>query len=132
MHFITLTTAIYHWDDLATLLREYEARTTARRGGRSDPLEPGEEKVHGDKRRVLHYIGIVAWYSAVKLELAIEYVLESDDHFGVVEWGAGGIVHLHLLSWLLHRGRYNEQDGEAPAKRSKLRPQCHCDNLLRN
>ena len=30
VQFITLTTAIYHWDDLATLLREYEARTTAR------------------------------------------------------------------------------------------------------
>ena len=119
VHFITLTTAIYHWDDLATLLREYEARTTARRGGRSDPLEPGEEKVHGDKRRVLHYIGIVAWYCAVKLELAIEYVLESDDHFGVVEWGAGGIVHLHLLRWLRHRGRYDDQEGEVPAQRRR-------------
>ena len=77
------------------------------------------------KRRVLHYIGIVAWYCAVKLELAIEYLLESDDHFGVV-------VHLHPLRCLRHRGRYNEQDGKVSAKRQKLKPQSHCSNLLGN
>ena len=66
MHFITLTTAIYHWQDLAQWLREYAERTTALRGGRQDPLEPGEDKVPEDKRLVLQYPGIVAWFCALK------------------------------------------------------------------
>ena len=41
-HFTTLTTAIYHWADLAAVLEEYERRTTALRQGRRDPPEPGE------------------------------------------------------------------------------------------
>ena len=77
VHFITLTTAIYHWDDLARLLREYEACTKELRGGRQDLLEPGENKVPADKRRVLQYIGLVAWYCAMKLELAVHYVLQN-------------------------------------------------------
>ena len=74
VHFITLTTAIYHWADLAQWLREYEERTTELRGGRQDPLEPGEDKVPEDKRRVLHHPGIVAWFCALKLELLVHYV----------------------------------------------------------
>jgi hypothetical protein len=74
VHFITLTTAIYHWADLAHWLREYEERTTELRGGRRDPLEPGEDKVPDDKRRVLHYPSIVAWFCALKLELLVHYV----------------------------------------------------------
>ena len=41
-HFVTLTTAIYHWSDLALLLERCEDSTTRLRGGRVDPLEPGE------------------------------------------------------------------------------------------
>ena len=59
VHFITLTTAIYHWADLGNILREYEERTTACRGGRQDPLEPGEEQVVTEKRCVLNYTGVV-------------------------------------------------------------------------
>ena len=116
VHFITLTTAIYHWDDLGRLLREYEARTTAHRGGRCDPLEPGEDKVPEDKRRVLQHIGAVAWFCAVKLGLAVHYVLTSDAYFGVFEWGSGGIVHMHLLRWLGRRGRYDRLEGSVPAE----------------
>ena len=60
VHFITLTTAIFHWADLAKLLREYEERSTALREGRRDPLEPVEERIPENKRRVLHYIGVAA------------------------------------------------------------------------
>ena len=49
VHFITLTTAIYHWADLGKILREYEESTTECRGGRQDPLEPGEEQVAAEK-----------------------------------------------------------------------------------
>jgi hypothetical protein len=45
VHFITLTTAIYHWQDLAQWLREYTEGTTALRDGRQDSAEPGEEKI---------------------------------------------------------------------------------------
>ena len=41
-HFVTLTTAIYHWDDLAAVLGEYERCTTALRHGRSDHWGPGK------------------------------------------------------------------------------------------
>ena len=68
VHFITLTTAIYHWSDLASVLREYEECTTACRGGRRDPWEPGEEQVPAEKRRVLNYTGVVAWFCSMKLE----------------------------------------------------------------
>ena len=44
-HFSTLTTAIYHWDDLAKCLQKYETAVTARRGNRTDPLEPAEKKL---------------------------------------------------------------------------------------
>ena len=71
VHFITLTTAIYHWDDLSRLLLEYEARSMVRRGGRRGPFEPGEDEILEDIRRVLQYIGLVAWFCAIKLVLAV-------------------------------------------------------------
>ena len=52
-HFITLTTAVYHWDDLAKCLEKFEKAVKSRRGGRSDPLEPGERKLSEERRRVL-------------------------------------------------------------------------------
>ena len=116
VHFITLTTAIYHWRDLANVLREYEKSTTQCREGRRDPYEPGEEKVPEEKRRVQIYTGVVAWFCALKLELITRYVMESDDYFGVYEWGGGGIVHVHLLRWLSGRGRYDTIAASVPAQ----------------
>ena len=133
MHFITLTTAIYHWRDLANVLREYEKCTTACRGGRRDPFEPGEEQVAEEKRRVQIYTGVVAWYCALKLELITRYVMDSDDHFGVYEWGAGGIVHVHLLRWLSGRGRYDTAAASVPPQRRRSDgldlASCHQDEL---
>ena len=43
-HFSTLTTAIYHWQDLAKILEKYEVAVTQRRQGRSDPLESAERR----------------------------------------------------------------------------------------
>ena len=60
VHFATFTTAIYHWQDLAAVLRDYEEGTKRYREGRSDPLEPGEDKVPEDKRRVVQLSGVVA------------------------------------------------------------------------
>ena len=94
-HFLTLTTAIYHWDDLRTILQEYDQCTTLLRDGRRDPLEPGEEILPEAKRLVQAYPGVVAWYCGLKLELYATCVLDYNDVFGVYEWGAGGIVHLH-------------------------------------
>ena len=119
VHFITLTTAIYHWQDLAPILERYEEGSRAYRSGRSDPLEPGEQNVPAAKLRVLHYSGVVAWFCALKLELMVRHVLESDDVFAVFEWGSGGIVHLHLLRWLAGKGRYDRQKGGVPAERHR-------------
>ena len=58
-HFTTLTTAIYHWQDLAQILQKYDAAVTRRRHGRSDPLEPAERKLSLDRRLVLKYPGVV-------------------------------------------------------------------------
>jgi endonuclease/exonuclease/phosphatase family metal-dependent hydrolase len=118
-HFVTLTTAIYHWPDLACILEQYEKSTTALRHGRMDPLEPGEDRVPLAKRRVCQYPGVVAWYCALKLELYSVYVLKYDDLFGVYEWGSGGIVHMHLLGWRKGMGRYDTEDGEVPVARRR-------------
>ena len=74
-HFTTLTTAIYQWQDLAELLETYERETTARRGGRRDPLEPSELRLTPHKRRVLRYPGVVAWFCSYKLELFFMHVM---------------------------------------------------------
>jgi hypothetical protein len=105
VHFATLTTAIYRWKDLAKVLAEYERCTQGYSSGVPDPLEPGEHKIPVDKLRVLKYGGVVAWFCAMKLELTVKYIMDSTDYFAVFEWGAGGIVHIHLLRWLAGKGR---------------------------
>ena len=50
VHFLTFTTAIFYWADLERLLRDYEERIAMFRGGRRDPLEPGEDRVPEDGR----------------------------------------------------------------------------------
>ena len=97
-HFSTLTTAIYHWDDLAKCLDKYERAVKSRRGGRSDPLEPSERKLSEVRRRVLRYPGVVAWFTGYKMELFYKHVLRYEDGQGVFEWGAGGIMHLHSIN----------------------------------
>ena len=97
-HFTTLTTAIYHWDDLAKCLEKYETAVRSHRGGRSDPLEPSERQLSEERRRVLRYPGVVAWFTAYKMELFYKHVLRYEDGEGVFEWGAGGIMHLHSIN----------------------------------
>ena len=98
-HFSTLTTAIYHWSDLAECLEKYEAATTQRRDGRMDPLEPSERQLSAERRRVLRYPGVVAWFTAYKMELFYKHVLRYEDGQGVFEWGSGGIMHLHSINF---------------------------------
>ena len=98
-HFTTLTTAIYHWQDLAKILEKYEVAVTQRRQGRSDPLEPAERKLSAERRRVLKYPGVVAWFTGYKMELFYKHVLKYEDGEGVFEWGAGGIMHLHSINF---------------------------------
>jgi hypothetical protein len=98
-HFSTLTTAIYHWQDLAKILEKYEVAVTQRRQGRSDPLEPAERKLSAERRRVLKYPGVVAWFTGYKMELFYKHVLKYEDGEGVFEWGAGGIMHLHSINF---------------------------------
>ena len=98
-HFTTLTTAIYHWQDLAEVLEKYEKAVTKRRHGRRDPLEPAERKLSAHRRRVLKYPGVVAWFTACKMELFYKHVLKYEDGQGVFEWGAGGIMHLHSINF---------------------------------
>ena len=98
-HFTTLTTAIYHWSDLAKCLENYETATVTRRGGRSDPLEPSEKQLSPERRRVLRYPGVVAWFTAYKMELFYKHVLRYEDGQGVFEWGSGGIMHLHSINF---------------------------------
>ena len=70
----------------------------SRRGGRSDPLEPSERKLSEERRRVLRYPGVVAWFTGYKMELFYRHVLRYEDGQGVFEWGAGGITHLHSIN----------------------------------
>ena len=98
-HFTTLTTAIYHWRNLAQVLEKYEKAVTKRRQGRRDPLEPSERKLSAHRRRVLKYPGVVAWFTGYKMELFYKYVLKYEDGQGVFEWGAGGIMHLHSINF---------------------------------
>ena len=98
-HFTTLTTAIYHWSDLAKCLENYETATVTRRGGRSDPLEPSEKQLSPERRRVLRFPGVVAWFTAYKMELFYKHVLRYEDGQGVFEWGSGGIMHLHSINF---------------------------------
>jgi hypothetical protein len=105
-HFTTLTTAIYQWQDLAQILETYEKETLTRRGGRNDPLEPSEARLDPHMRRVLQYPGVVAWYTCYKLELFYMHVIQYADKFGIFEWGAGGIHHMHSANWGKHMPRY--------------------------
>ena len=105
-HFTTLTTAIYQWQDLAQILETYERQTLARRGGRNDPLEPSEARLDPHMRRVLQYPGVVAWFTCYKLELFYMHVMQYVDKFGIFEWGAGGIHHMHSANWGKHMPRY--------------------------
>lgn len=98
-HFTTLTTAIYHWQDLAKILENYEVAVTQRRHGRADPLEPSERKLSVERRRVLKYPGVVTWFTGYKMELFYKHVLKYEDGEGVFEWGAGGIMHLHSINF---------------------------------
>ena len=98
-HFTTLTTAIYHWQDLAEVLERYEKAVTQRRHGRKDPLEPAERKLSAHRRRVLKYPGVVAWFTGCKMELFYKHVLKYEDGQGVFEWGSGGIMHLHSINF---------------------------------
>ena len=72
-----------------------------------------------ERRKVLNYTGVVAWFCSLKLELTTRYVMQSDDEFGVFEWGAGGIVHLHLLRWLHGRARYDKAAATVPQQRRR-------------
>ena len=101
-HFTTLTTAIYQWDDLRLCLENYEKATTELRGGRCDPLEGPEAEMRRKRPgrfRVLRYPGVVAWFTAYKMELFYRHVLRYEDGEGVFEWGAGGIMHLHSINF---------------------------------
>ena len=98
-HFTTLTTAIYHWQDLRACLRKYDAAVTQRRQGRADPVEPAMARLPESKRLVLKYPGVVAWYTAYKMELFYQHVLQYEDGQGIFEWGAGGIMHLHSINF---------------------------------
>eukprot|EP00435_Cladocopium_sp_Y103_P012057 s75_g3.t1 len=98
-HFTTLTTAIYHWQDLAACLETYENAVLVRRHGRRDPLEPSERNLDPHRRRVLRYPGVVAWFTGYKMELFYKYVLQYEDGQGIFEWGAGGIMHLHSINF---------------------------------
>ena len=62
-HLTTLTTAIYHWQDLAKKMEKYDGAVTQRRQGQSDPLEPAERKFSVERRRVLRYPGVVVWFT---------------------------------------------------------------------
>eukprot|EP00435_Cladocopium_sp_Y103_P049427 s1595_g14.t3 len=98
-HFTTLTTAIYHWQDLGACLNKYEEAVLRCRQGRRDPLEPSERDLDPHRRRVLRYPGVVAWFTAYKIELFYKYVLQYEDGQGIFEWGAGGIMHLHSINF---------------------------------
>ena len=77
----------------------YRRPRSLRRAGRRDPLEPGEEILPEAERLVQAYPGVVAWYCGLRLERYATCFLDYNDVFGVYEWGAGGIVHLHCLAW---------------------------------
>ena len=98
-HFTTLTTAIYHWQDLRACLRKYDAAVTQRRQGRADPVEPAMARLPESKRLALKYPGVVAWYTAYKMELFYQHVLQHEDGQGILKRGAGGIMHLHSINF---------------------------------
>ena len=113
VHFVTLTCAIFRWQDLKKVLADYDMQSKAIMNI-DDPAftVDGDETDH--KTLVQQYGAIVAYFCAMKLELLVKHVLAADDYFGVYEWGAGGILHLHLLRWLNGRGRCDTMDGNVP------------------
>ena len=99
-HFTTLTTAIYHWDDLAKCVEKYEKAVKFRRGGRSDPLEPSERKLSEERRRVLRYPGVVAWFTGYKMELFYRHVLRYTRMGKVSSSGAQVVLCIRIQSML--------------------------------
>ena len=113
-HFTTLTTAIYHWQDLAACLETYENAVLVRRHGRRDPLEPAERNLDPHRRRVLRYPGVVAWFTGYKMELFYKYVLQYEDGTGNLRVGCRRhhAFALHQL-WITNAacGSHSTRDG---------------------
>ena len=104
--FVTFTAAIYKWERLNRLIRRW--RGLPERAEGEIPTERrkrffAEANAHPE---------IVEWYVALKLELVLRLskkLLSSrgispvgrdlGDDFCAVEWGAGGITHLHCCLW---------------------------------
>ena len=123
VHFVTLTTAVYQWEDLHRVLCKYDRGTGGYRkvgeGAGSEarpfPDEPHEAKLGARMKLATQCAGVTAWFCALKLELMVHRVLHLgygyDDFYGVYEWGSGGIVHVHVLLWKRGLGRFDGAGG---------------------
>ncbi len=113
-YFITFTTAIYKWDGLSRLIRQYtkpEAPWPVPIGDGEGEDRSAEDKARRKMQEAIDNPAIVEWYCSLKLELMLHLarrVLDAvdedgggnkDDYWASYEWGAGGIVHLHVLLW---------------------------------
>ena len=94
-HFTTLTTAIYHWQDLAQILQKYDAARDLATPWSLRPTRAGRKKAVPGQT-----LGVeISRGGSYKMELFYKHVLKYEDGEGVFEWGAGGIMHLHSINF---------------------------------
>ena len=62
-----------------------------------------EKDVRVRRKLAIKNPNIVAFFSALRLELILKYLmvdmLELKDYYCVFEWGSGGVLHLHCILW---------------------------------
>ena len=64
-----------------------------------------DEDVRVRRRQAIRNPHIVAFFSALRLELILKYLMKDmltlNDWYCVFEWGSGGVLHLHCILWNL-------------------------------
>ena len=99
--FGTLASQRYHWDDVIRVIAEVEG------------IEDYKALSNSKRRGLVNkYPLFVAWYCAVRLELALKAVavpyFGASGYVGVFEWSpTGGMVHLHYILWKRDAPRFD-------------------------
>ena len=73
-----------------------------------------EDDVKVRRKLAIENPNIVAFFSALQLELVLKYVMQDmldlDDYYCVYEWGSGGVLHLHCILWNMDSEFLEEYD----------------------
>ena len=117
--FGTLTSQRYQWNQLIEIIAKVERE-------KKTDLPNVADMSKGKKRELINkYPLIVAWYSALRLELVLKTVVvpifKASAYAAVFEWSpTGGMVHLHYILWKPNSPRFDLRSEELIQKAKLL------------